>query len=294
MKPIRMIGLITAIAIHLTTCAALAQDPVLAAFQAVTKQRYMAGGASTEYGNLAKLLQTKPCRSIAKYADYDNLPVEDCLYFFKSARPLVDGGARAVPAGKAETWMGRVIMLNASAATLTKWAEIACARAKRERVSCGTQIAAAVADKSGAQFPIAGIVIEKDKAIGGSADGHVSVFFKDGVTVHTDLSRKLAAAPEPTGKSLPGRQLSHDELETVLPDLTSPSPAGLTVQQYARIIATSAECYQRHRKPQPPVWVDGKQTAGWLRETKKAYLEAIKSPENGYVMFDLFADGKCT
>lgn len=154
--------------------------------------------------------------------------------------------------------MGRVVMLNAPAATVATWADVACRRANRERRECGLALLKAVETDSGAQFPIAGIVIEKDKDAGGSTLGHASVFFKDGVTVWTDQSIKLAQMPR-TGEHLPGRQLTFVELDDAIADLQSEFPAGLQVQSSSRITGVSARCFQDVKMPTPPVW--NKETA---------------------------------
>jgi hypothetical protein len=172
------------------------------------------------------------------------------------------------------------------------WSEIACQRANRPRDECLSRLRAAVSNNSAGQFPVAGIVIERDKDAGGSTDGHISTFFKDGVTVWTAQSIRLAETP-PTGVHLPGRQLSYAELQDAIADLSSDAPAGLQVQKYSRIAGVSAECFQKAKKSMPPVWEGSHATAEWLNVTRRAYLDALDNPQGGYVMFDLLAVGTC-
>jgi hypothetical protein len=260
----------------------------------VALQQYMTGRAKPINGMLAPQLQEVPCKNAQGAGHYNKRAVKDCLYFFAGARAIRSQGNDLVAVGKdrSEIWMGRVLMVNASPSTMVTWADVACRKAHRERDKCGLSLFSSVEKNSGGQFPVAGIVIEKDRDAGGSTDGHVSVFFKDGVTVWTDRSIRLAEMPK-TGTHLPGRQLTFAELEDAVADLQSEAPAGLRVQNYSRIAGVSAECFQKARQPVPPVWNGKHPTSEWLNVTRQAYLDALDNPQNGYVMFDLIAAGDC-
>lgn len=279
----------------LASGAVFAQDLLTTAFgKMVASQQYMAGRAGTIIGTLAPQLQRSPCKDVQGTGHYDKRSVRDCLYFFPGARPITTQGNDLVAVGedRAEIWIGRVLMLNAPPATMATWAGVACRRANREPDKCGLALLKTVETNSAGQFPIAGIVIERDRDLDGSTDGHVSVFFKDGVTVWTDQSIALSTAPR-TGAHLPGRQLTFAELEAAIADLQSESPAGLKVQNYSRITGVSAECFQDTKAPMPPVWNGKSATSEWLNVTRQVYLDAFDNPQNGYVMFDLIAAGIC-
>jgi len=266
----------------------------------VATQRYIEGASNGEpFGKLAAQLWPGSCKNIDGTGPYAGMKLADCLYFLSGKRRIqyIGDEAEAVPENQSEIWMGRVVMLNADARTLQTWAEVACDRAKRQRGECVAELVTAVTKNSGGQFPVRGIVIEADKALNGKTEGDVSVFFKDGVTVRTAFSAKLAETPTKSGISFPGRQMTHKEILEAIDDLQIPSPDGLEVRKYARIIGIDGRCYQEHGHPPGNVWEgdgrEGRYLPRWLDVTRDTYDAALKNPANGYIMFDLYASKTC-
>ncbi|MBP2490908.1 hypothetical protein JOH50_006704 [Rhizobium leguminosarum] len=109
---------------------------------------------------------------------YESLPVARCVY----PRSQTKTEYREALTLTAVVWM-----LNPDAATLAKWIGGACSKAKAEPTSsCGRKFAAFILNQNGAQFAVAGHVIETQKEAGCEAcvtDALIYLPFRDGITV---------------------------------------------------------------------------------------------------------------
>lgn len=240
------------------------------------------------------------CTTFEGRGAYAGHKIQDCIYSTDGRRRIVERGKKleAVPESEKATWKGRVWLLNASAETLARWTEDACDAADKEIKNCALDICDYVKGQSAGEFPVKGVVIEPDRSVQASKTataGDVNVVFRDGVTVVTAKSKELAASPEVTGRSHPGRELTDSELENILEEEYT---ALREIKSFARIGGVSAECYQRmmekdakagKREAGDPVYDGKKPTIRWLEVSRESYLAALSEPDEGYEMFQILA-----
>jgi hypothetical protein len=104
------------------------------------------------------------CTEIGNWPGWEGLPLERCRYS--------TNGQTA-----------EVVMLNPGPRRLTAWLENACRDLADDFENCLTKTYQNILNQSGAQFPVAGIVIEDM-----DGNGHGNVYaFRDGVTVKVSL-----------------------------------------------------------------------------------------------------------
>ncbi len=103
---------------------------------------------------------------------YGDIPMQICSYSVTS---------------RGKTLEGYVYLLNPSFENVARRVANACAFVKSANPSrCGTMLATRIIRQNGAQFPVAGIVIEKKIAAGGSGEDLVNLEFRDGVATRTE------------------------------------------------------------------------------------------------------------
>lgn len=153
-----------------------------------------------------------------------------------------------------------VVLLNPSDDQLERWITSACAAAKTNDFSyCGLKIAKHIRAQSGAQFPVAGMVLEDM-----DGDGRPNQFaFRDGVTVKVDgvVSGKVGG-PNPAENNA---ALHNPPLEA---------------KMYARISGTLREDYVDYIGRQNSPEVRG---IAWLAVVREAYQRAWNTDSNDLI-----------
>ncbi|MDX2263710.1 MAG: hypothetical protein NW215_01880 [Hyphomicrobiales bacterium] len=105
------------------------------------------------------------------FPGYGDAPIQFCVY------TVTSGGA---------TLEGYVYLLNPTFENVARRIANACAFAQsRNPKACGKALAERIVNQNGAQFPVAGVVIEKKVAAGGSGQSLVNLEFRDGVATRT-------------------------------------------------------------------------------------------------------------
>jgi hypothetical protein len=174
----------------------------------------------------------------------------------KVAYPNWDGFPTAKHSYKVDDGKhAQVIMCNADAAQLARWIVYACIEAKGSADPTYTdKLNSQILDASGAQFPVAGIVLEDMDA------GRQAVYaFRDGVTVQIP-GIENGVAVQPSVKQIA--------------DSLDPNVRPTVAKKYARIQSTTREEYQA---------AGGKQNAEgllWLDVSRKLYQAAWGKDQN--------------
>lgn len=158
-----------------------------------------------------------------------------------------------------------MIFLNPTEDQLVSWVASGCEAARtNDYAFCALKLAERINEQSGAQFPVAGIVMED------MGDGMQQFAFRDGVTV---------SVPGVTNskKGYPTR----DEIDAALQ--AEPTAA----KKYARIQGTTREeyeTYMRNVKKTEPQPVDG---LNWAKVIRDEYRQAYRS--DCYLLMDAWA-----
>ena len=151
---------------------------------------------------------------VVNWPGYEGRNVRRCTY------TVTSGG---------KTLRALVYLLNPSADNLTARIGYACkAVGLGDRPGCGRYLAAFIVNQNGAQFPVAGLVIERKRDAGGQGDDPVYLEFRDGVTV---LSKD--------GVNFTDHQLSVEAMEHA-------ARASLaSTRTYARVANATRDDYRR-------------------------------------------------
>ncbi|NEJ24585.1 hypothetical protein GR247_31205 [Rhizobium leguminosarum] len=202
----------------------------------------------------ARYMEDK-CTPVAKdwaishvgFEDYAGLPIQRCLY----ARSQTKTEYR-----KAATLIAVVWMLNPDAARVAKWIGTACKKAKASSKSdCGRKLAYYILKQNGAQFAVAGHVLETQSEAGCDdclADALIYLPFRDGVTVK--LQDELADRRQATFT---------DEKEAL--DAAEKSLVDPTTFQKVGNIGRVGNIYR----------LDGEPAPEWLVRNRTTYLKAL-------------------
>lgn len=149
-----------------------------------------------------------------------------------------------------------VILLNPSSRRLARWIASAC---KAGPSDCADRLAERILWQSGAQFPVAGIVLEDMRP----ADGHYEMYcFRDGV--------RIEVAGFPTASTERPTPAHFDTCVTG--ELLEPT-------SFARIAGTTPDEYLA-AGGREAVGRDGAPTARWLAVTRSLYQAAWRSDDN--------------
>ncbi|SHG29011.1 hypothetical protein SAMN02745157_3927 [Kaistia soli DSM 19436] len=151
----------------------------------------------------------------------------------------------------------QVVLLDADDAQLSRWIASACRAARtNDLIFCARKLARQIRDQSGAQFPVAGIVLEDM-----DGDGVPNQFaFRDGVTaVVPGVTNGKAGPPTPA------------ETEAGL------TAAPTAARKFARIAGTTREQFTSYR--------GAGDVAGlaWLAAVRTAYQAAWRADDNDLV-----------
>lgn len=185
------------------------------------------------------------------YPGWQGFPLQRCAY---------EAGGR-----KAE-----VILLDADAAQLARWVVNACMEVEGSASDdCQERTFRDIGNASGAQFPVAGVVLEDLSA---QASGFENYCFRDGVTV------KVAAWP-----SGAARQLKPEELEACM---NGPVTGTASKYGYARIISTSRDDWRISHMDADVAGL------AWLEVVRRAYQEAWGKERNPLIVAKLAAARK--
>ena len=189
----------------------------------------------------------KHCEPVS-WPGWEGLPTQICSY----AEDYVSGG---IP----------VILLDPTQEQLVGWIASACKAAEAtDDAYCGQKLAARINEQSGAQFPVAGIVMED------MGDGMRQFAFRDGVTVSVPgVSNGKKGYP------------TREEIEAAL------QAAPTDAKKYARIQGTTREEYEtymrkvKNTEPQPVVGLN------WAKVIRDEYQQAYRS--DCYDLMDAWA-----
>lgn len=185
------------------------------------------------------------------YPNWQGFPLQRCSY---------EAGGRHA----------EVILLDADAPRLARWVINACVEAEGSASDdCLQRTFQDIRDASGAQFAVAGVVLED---LSSRATGFENYCFREGVTV------KVAAWP-----SGAARQLTPGELEACM---NGPLTDTASTSGYARIISTSRDDW---RISHVDADVEG---LAWLEVVRRAYQESWGSDRNPLIVAKLVAARK--
>ena len=153
-----------------------------------------------------------------------------------------------------------VVLLNGSDEQLARWITSACLQIEAPNISsCAKRLARHIREQSGAQFPVAGIVLEDM-----DGDGVANQFsFKDGVAVAVDgviLGKKGAPSAAETSAALTADPRS--------------------AKKFARIAGTTREQFLAFKPETSAADVEG---IGWLAVVRHAYQEAWGQDANALI-----------
>jgi hypothetical protein len=146
-----------------------------------------------------------------------------------------------------------VVLLDADPARLARWVADACMRAASSTPSCVAALFYQIHCQSGAQFPVAGTVIED----------HSRFLFRDGVTVEM--------------ANLPGVTHGPNEDELLKRILTTPPTE---IKKYARIQSSTRSDYRRAGGTIDVGNDDDVSNPAWLDVVRKSYQAAWNSDAN--------------
>jgi hypothetical protein len=174
--------------------------------------------------------------------------VQDCEYRLK------DGSGNEIQA--------RVLLADAPPERLARWVVQACIDVvNRADDRCTSRLRRQILEQSGAQFPVAGIVLEDLYAPRGKFEGYC---FRDGVTVIVSGFKN--------GSSL-FKSPSEDEIKACLNNPV------VQVKRFARIQGTTVGMYKANGGLED-VGTDGKENPNWLQVVRTLYQRALNSDRN--------------
>lgn len=197
----------------------------------------------------------KNCRDLNQWMNWSKVPMKWCRYS--------TGGQNA-----------EVLMLNPGPRRLTQWLASACRRHSRSPSSCMTKTFNHVMNQSGAQFPVAGVVIED---MDGNGRGNAYAF-RNGVTV------QVAAFGTATESKLTDAQIAR-----------SFTDQPLRTYSYGRISSTTRDQLTRYAKSVgleiPTLGTSGEQKNIFNEVTGNLYLAAWSGATNHLISAWVFAQG---
>jgi endoglucanase len=203
-----------------------------AAFQSALGARYM----------------EQSCRDTV-YAGWEGFPLKRCTYSLRDRR-----------AGRKTA---EVVLLDASPRQLARWVVSACAEVRHTTAaSCTRRIRRHILGQSGAQFPVAGIVMEDM-----DGDGVQNVYvFRDGVTCRVSgITNGSSAQPTP-------RQIEQ-----------AMSGSVVRVGVYGRIASTTREQY-RANGGTVDVGTSGNRGPAWRQVVRDLYQRAWNNDRNELIV----------
>ncbi|HEX6650823.1 MAG TPA: hypothetical protein VF075_14830 [Pyrinomonadaceae bacterium] len=188
------------------------------------------------------------------HANAANLKLKDCTY-------------------TSEGMKGRVIMVNADADQLARWAIAACKSTQNGATTrCLTAVVNDLWCSSNAQFPVAGTVVEPASNCG-QGSGSALIAFQHGVTV-----RIKSFKPNANGSTCVKQQLNATQLAAVLaePPLRAASLARVSNAHRTVILASGVPEPQLIQSP-----IDGK--IPYLETVRTAYLNAFGNDDYSFL-----------
>lgn len=179
------------------------------------------------------------------FAGWEGFPVKRCSYSVRER-----GGRR-----KSAT----VVLLDATPRQLARWVVQACAEVRRTTAAaCTRRLRSQIIGESGAQFPVAGIVLEDM-----DGDGAQNLFvFRDGVTSSVEGVRNGSTA-------------------AITDDMIRRSLAGPVTGtgKFARVASTTREQY-RANGGTVDVGTSSNRKLAWLGVVRGLYQQAFRSDRN--------------
>jgi len=183
------------------------------------------------------------------YAGWAGFPVRRCTYTVR------ESGRR--------TKTATVVLLDATPRQLARWVVQACAEVKHTTASaCTGRLRRQIIEQSGAQFPVAGIVLEDM-----DGDGVQNLFvFRDGVT------SRIAG-------------IRNTSTEAITPEMTRRALADPVVSAatFGRIASTTREQY-RANGGTVNVGVSGSGNTAWLGVVRTLYQQAFRGDRNELIV----------
>ncbi|HET7230551.1 MAG TPA: hypothetical protein VFJ16_11150 [Longimicrobium sp.] len=179
------------------------------------------------------------------FAGWDGFPVKRCTYSVRER----GGGSKTAT----------VVLLDATPRQLARWVVQACAEARRTTAAaCTGKLRRRIIEQSGAQFPVAGIVLEDMEG-----DGTQNLFvFRDGVTVTVDGVSNGSAGPVTA--------------DVIRRSLTSPV---VRTGKFARVASTTREEYRANGGTVDAGTSTNRKLA-WLGVVRTLYQQAFRSDRN--------------
>lgn len=186
----------------------------------------------------------------AAYANWENFPLRQCRY-------TVTDKAKS---GQAAKKTATVIMLNASPEQLASWVVATCLEITgRAEAECTGQLFKRIQSQSGAQFVIAGVVLEDQEKDDGI---HEAYAFRDGVTVKVQGLANGSTA-QPTAEQI--ESALHGEVQAV--------------RKFARIQGTTVGEYNDNGGKEE-VGTTAAPTLSWLKVVRESYQKAWGNERN--------------
>lgn len=211
--------------------------------------------ASIKSRLLGSRYMEKNCHDLNQWMSWSKVPMKWCRY--KS------GGQNA-----------EVLMLNPGPRRLTQWIFTACRKHSRSVAACSTKTFNHIMAQSGAQFPVAGVVIED---MDGNGRGNAYAF-RNGVTV------QIAAFGTATETLITDAQISK-----------SFTDVPLRTYSYARVASTTRDQLTRYAASVglkiPALGSSGEQKNVFNEVTGSLYLNAWSSSTNHLISAWVFAQG---
>jgi hypothetical protein len=157
---------------------------------------------------------------VVNWPGYEGRNVRRCIY------SVTSGG---------KTLRALVYLMNPSVGNLTARIGYACnAVGLGDRPGCGRYLASFIVNQNGAQFPVAGLVIERKRDAGGRGDEPVYLEFRDGVTVLSNDRINF------TDRSLSIEAMEHAARAPLVDSKTYARVANATRDDYRRAGGTEA------------------------------------------------------
>lgn len=199
------------------------------------------------------------------FTDWDGFDIQEYEYS--------DCDRKGVKGPCVRTKKAKVVMLNPDVELLGRWTVATCLIIKHSTSDlCMSTLLGRIIDQSGAQFPIAGIVLEDEyklnekRALVSGHDGVLEAFgFRNGVTVRLEGVRHRTLEP-PTS----------DEIARAVASNTKMLGKG---GEYGRIMSTTRADYVRYENAQhsAPKDVTGLK---WLEVVRDLYQDAWRRAHN--------------
>lgn len=220
------------------------------------------GGLGLVFAGTASAAEPSAVEVVGQTLDgfkFDRYMEQDC------ADQAVDGWAgfsiklcKYTVSGASET--AEVVLLDADDAQLVRWIASACVAAKANDVAyCARKLARHIRGQSGAQFPVAGMVLEDM-----DGDGKPNQFaFRDGVTV---------SVKGVTGGKSGGPSAAENQAAIANPPLSA--------KRFARIASTTREQFVAYVGAASAPPTDG---LAWLTVVREAYRRAWGADGNDLI-----------